>query len=53
MKMLCLKFKQNRTINKQFDFFLGKGGEGGGCGGLNFNYYWYTYETVGFQIYKL
>ena len=30
MKILCLKFEQNRTLNEQFDFFEGKGG-----GGLN------------------
>ena len=46
MKMLCFKFEQNCTINKQFDFFEDRGG------GVkfNFNYYWYTYEIVGFQI---
>ena len=38
------KFEQNRTINEQFYFFEGRGG------GLNFDYYWYTYEIVGFQI---
>ena len=49
MKMLSFKFQQNRTINEQFDFFEGKRG-GPSYLNFNLNYYWYTYETVGFQI---
>ena len=27
MKMFCFKFQQNRTINKEFDFLRGNGGQ--------------------------
>ena len=52
MKLLGLKFQQNRTINEEFDFFEGGGGEGAEEFSLNSNpnYHWKTYENVAFQI---
>ena len=47
MKMFCLKFQQNRTINEEFDSFEAKGPPF-----INFDrdYYWHTYENVLFKI---
>ena len=35
MKMLCIKFQQNRTINEEFDLFE-----------AILNYYWQSYGNV-------